>query len=120
MKATTNNYWSASSIFGVPLLAFGKRSENAILAGRQLPMLLDEGIFPLGQGAVWHAKHTCTMTLDWHASHLIRRGSAKGEHHLGGIAPLDCDICTWLLQIAIPLHQARGLVANKFVGSLHF
>jgi hypothetical protein len=31
--------------FGVPLLAFSAHPENALLASRQLPTLLDEGLF---------------------------------------------------------------------------
>jgi hypothetical protein len=34
--------------FGVPLLAFGKCPENALLTGGQLPALLYEGLFPRG------------------------------------------------------------------------
>jgi hypothetical protein len=76
--------------FGVPLLSFGKCPENALLAGGQLPALLNEGLFPCGQGALWHAKHTCTITLAWHKCHLLRQGSTEGEHHLDGIALLLC------------------------------
>ncbi len=63
--------------FGVPFLAFGKHPENSLLAGGQLPALLDDGLFPHQQGASWHAKHTCTITLAWHTSHLLRQGGAE-------------------------------------------
>ncbi len=106
--------------FGVPLLVFGKCPENALLAGRQLPTLLDEGFFPCGQGALWHPKHTCTITLAWHKCHLLRQGSTEDEHHLDGIALLVCCFCLRKSMIAISIHQARGLLANKFVGFLHF
>jgi hypothetical protein len=46
---------------GVTLLAFGKPPENAHLAGGQLLALLDKSLFPFGQGALRHAKHTCTI-----------------------------------------------------------
>ncbi len=107
---------------GVPLLAFGKCPENALLAGGQLPALLDEGLFPCGQGALWHTKHTGTITLAWHKCHLLWQGSTEGEHHLDGIVLLVCCFAhrKAQLQIAISLHQARGLLANKFVGCLHF
>jgi hypothetical protein len=79
--------------FGVPLLAFGKCPENALFAGGQLPALLDEGLFPCGQGTLWHAKHTCKITLAWHKCHLQGQGSTEGEHHLDGIALLVCCFC---------------------------
>ncbi len=106
--------------FGVPLIAFGKRPENALLAGRQLPVLLNDGLFPCGQGALWHAKHTCMIMLAWHTSHLLQQGSAEGEHHLDNIVLLVCYSCARICPIAISLHQTRGLLANEFVGCLHF
>jgi hypothetical protein len=75
---------------GVPLLAFEKRPENARLAGGQLSALLDKSLFSFGQGALWNAKHTCSITLAWHAFHLLRQLSAEDEHHLNGIALFVC------------------------------
>ncbi len=106
--------------FGVPLLAFGKRPENALLAGRQLPALLADGLFPCGQGALWHAKHTCKILLAWHTSHLLQQGSAECEHLLKSIMLLVCSSCMQICSFAISLIQVRGLLANKFVGCLHF
>ncbi len=71
LKAATNNNQIAFFNLRVPFLLFGKSPENALLAGRQLPALLDEGLFPCGQGALWHAKHMCMITLAWHNSHLL-------------------------------------------------
>ncbi len=58
--------------FGLPLLLFDNRPENALIAGGHLPALLDDSFCPCGRGALWHAKHTCTIMLAWHTSHLLR------------------------------------------------
>jgi hypothetical protein len=47
---------------GVPLLAFGKRPEKPRLAGGQLSGLLDNSLFPFGQGALWNAKPAVTFS----------------------------------------------------------
>ena len=99
---------------GVPLLAFGKRPVNALLAGRQLPVLLNEECIHSGDGTLWHAKHWCVIMMAWRTHGLLRQGSAKGMHHLKRIAPIGSDIDAQLLCEAILHHQSCGLTADKY------
>jgi hypothetical protein len=85
------------SNFGILLLSFGERPVNAFLAGRQLPEILNEGISPCSQEALWNAKNTCTLTLAWYTSHLLRQGNAEGDNCHDFIALLGGDIGARLL-----------------------
>ena len=69
--------------FGVPLLAFGKCPVNALLAGGQLPALLNEEWVHSGQGNFWNAKNPDMITHVWDAQCLLCQGGTEGEHHLG-------------------------------------
>ncbi len=120
LKAATNNERITLSILEYPLVHLASAHKMPFLPADSWRRFLMMASSPCGQGALWHAKHTCTITLAWHTSHLLWQGSAEGEHHLNGIALLVCCSCVRVFPIAISLHQARGLHATKFVSCLHF